>query len=305
MLIERLESRSGVSKSKLLYLSATASKRYKVYDIAKRNGGFRQIAHPSITLKAVQRWITNVLVCRFPVHQCATAYRKGSNIAENARTHAETSFTLRMDFKEFFPSFWAYHLESFISEQNAKYELDLSLEDISFLVAILTRNGALTIGAPSSPSTTNAMMYEFDKRISCLSREAGVIYTRYADDLFLSARAPRVLGEMHEKIVETSSSYRYANLVLNHDKTAYLSKRYRRTITGLTITSEGKVSAGRERKRKIKAMVHKYTVGKLGKNEAETVRGFVAFIKGTDTAFFTSLQKKYGVDTVARLLRNQ
>lgn len=302
MLIEKLERQSGVHRSKLLYLSATASKRYKVYDIPKRNGGHRRIAHPSKTLKAVQRWITSALISEFPIHQCATAYQKGSSIRYNALKHSETSFTLRMDFKQFFPSFLTSHLLNFFSDENAPNRLELSSDDLGFLVSVLTRNGAVTIGAPSSPALTNAMMYKFDRRVFRLAQQAGVIYTRYADDLFVSARAPDVLGEVRREIERISAGYRYANLRLNHSKTAYLSKRYRRIVTGLVITSDGYISLGRERKREIKAMLHRYTLGELENSCVDRVRGTVAFVKGSDSRFFASLQKKYGNDTIARLL---
>ena len=41
-------------------------------------------------------------------------------------------------------------------------------------------------GAPTSPSLANLIAYRLDCRLSGLARSAGVIYTRYADDLLFS-----------------------------------------------------------------------------------------------------------------------
>ena len=302
MLIENLENQSGISKSKLLYLAATASKRYKIYDIPKRNGGHRRIAHPSRALKAVQRWISKVLISEFPIHQCATAYKKGSNIRQNALRHAQTNFTLRMDFQNFFPSFSMENIQDFVREQNGRMNLRLSPNDLEFVASILTRNGFVTIGAPSSPSITNAIMCEFDKHIFDIASKGDLIYTRYADDLFISARAPDLLEPMNRQVAIASADFPYANLRVNHRKTAYLSRRYRRSVTGLVITPDGNISIGRARKREIKSMVHRYIVGKIERDGVERTRGLVAFTKGTDAGFFAALQRKYGEDTIDGLL---
>ena len=207
--------------------------------------------------------------------------------------------------KLFFPSFSEEHLGRFFSEQNSLRDLGLSSEDLEFLVSMLTRNGAVTIGAPSSPAVTNAMMYEFDSQIFEFARMGGVIYTRYADDLFVSAHAPDLLEGMSTQIVRASGTYRFANLNINNSKTAYLSKRYRRAITGLIITSDGKISIGRERKRKIRAMVHQYTLGQFKEDCVGHIGGLVAFAKGTDTEFYAALEKKYGESRIKGLLRGR
>lgn len=305
MLIERLASLSGVTESKLRYLAKTASSRYRIYDIPKRSGGHRQIAHPSRALKAVQRWISRTLISEFPVHDCATAYKKGASIRLNALMHAQTNFTLRMDFVDFFPSFSFENILDFVGEKNSVMNIGLSEIDIEFIAAILTRNGAVTIGAPSSPAITNAIMYEFDKHVCGIANEGGFIYSRYADDMFVSTGSPNSLRLISQQIAEASARMPYANLIINHDKTRYLSRRYRRSITGLVITPNGHVSIGRQRKREIKSMVHLYTLNKLEREKIQRLRGLVAFVKGVDLAFHDALRRKYGDDAIERILQRE
>ena len=303
MLIEKLQAQSGLSRSQLRQLSTTASKRYKVFTIRKRDGGAREIAQPSRALKAVQRWINKVIIYDLPVHRCATAYKRGANIRDNALRHAGTNFTLRMDFEDFFPSFSSNNVAEFFGEKNLEMGWDLSEEDLEFVVSITTRYGYLTIGAPSSPAITNAMMHEFDDRVFVLTRQKGLVYTRYADDLFISSQEPGKLTEIYKNIMLESTKFLYASLKINKSKTAYLSRRYRRTITGMVVTPQGTVSLGRERKREIKALIHKVVTGSLPKEKIGRARGLIGFSIGADPLFYQALCRKYSEETLRDILR--
>jgi RNA-directed DNA polymerase len=103
MLLEKLRKHTRFSAEKLEHFATTASKRYKSYEIAKRTGGTRLIEHPSREIKAIQRWLNQALISKFPVHVCATAYKKDHSIRLNALRHLGSNFTLRLDFKDFFP----------------------------------------------------------------------------------------------------------------------------------------------------------------------------------------------------------
>jgi len=103
MLVEALQTQSGLSRKQLNWFATTASKRYKVYQIPKQNGTFRTIEQPSQEIKAIQRWIILYLIKKLPIHDSATAYKDGSSIRQNAIRHASSQFTLHVDFKDFFP----------------------------------------------------------------------------------------------------------------------------------------------------------------------------------------------------------
>ena len=302
MLIELLEKQSGLSRSQLLYLADTASDRYKIYTIAKRDGGRRKIAHPSKALKAVQRWINRVLVVKCPVHSCATAYKKGASIRYNASMHASSHFTLRMDFRDFFPSFREGGIRCYFDSMNRAMNLDLSEKDVSFVCLVVTQHGRLTIGAPSSPLLTNAMMFDFDTAVSAFVHERNLIYTRYADDIFISSERPNGLDGVFEEVVRQARALENVRLKINRKKTAYLSRRVRRSITGLVVTPDGRVSIGRSRKREIKALTHKRLCGRLNEEEIGRLQGLLAFAWDSEPEFFNALQRKYGRDNLRYIL---
>lgn len=305
MLIEALIKQSGMNEVSLEWLALTASKRYKTYEIPKRNGGARTIHHPSKGLKSIQRWISKFLLRRLPVHAAAQAYVTGASIKKNAELHTGSKFTLRVDFADFFPSFSGEQVEIFLAAVERDRSIGLTERDILFISRIVSRHGQLTIGAPSSPILTNAMMYFFDQQIAEFAERKTLTYSRYADDLFFSSIKPDNLSDVPAIVQQVSATYPYANLRVNPDKTAFLSKRYSRRITGLVLTTEGNVSIGRERKRMVKAKVHRLLRGELDISEVSKLCGYLAFVQDVEPEFWESLKRKYGADSMLTITGNQ
>ncbi|MEQ8710864.1 MAG: retron St85 family RNA-directed DNA polymerase [Rhodospirillales bacterium] len=304
MIIETLSRTSNIGVHKLLRLAETADVRYKEYRIPKRTGGDRLIEHPSRELKAIQRWIVQSVVSRFIIHESATAYRKGSGIRINAERHRTTKYTNRYDFVNFFPSFKQMGIEKFFEDQSRKLGMGLSADDIDFVGKIVCRKGRLTIGAPSSPAITNAMMFEFDKKMHDSCIEDNLVYTRYADDVFVSSHEKCALYGIERKIIKYKSNIGYLKLRVNHEKTAYLSKKYVRKVSGVIVTSDHKLSIGRDRKREIKSLIYLWVNGKLDEDRLHYMRGLVAFARDIEPEFELRIRNKYGNNVIDELLRS-
>lgn len=300
MLLELLAEKSGISPNRLRRLQLNASKMYKTFPIPKRDGTDRFISQPTPELKAVQRWLARTVFSRLHVSEYATAYKKGASIRANAEAHRNSFFTLHMDFKDFFPSFSSENVQKFLSDRTK-----LSEEDIAFCAAIVCRHGRITIGAPSSPPVTNALMYSFDSRVNDWCSEKGLIYTRYADDINISSCSPNVLSDAEKFLRRETEVFRYGSLVINERKTAYLSRRYRRSITGVNVTPKGTLSIGRNRKREIKSYVHQYKLGSLPAELIWRVGGLIAFAHDVEPSFVLALKRKYGSQTIEEILHQQ
>jgi RNA-directed DNA polymerase len=300
MLREKLSERAGISVKRLDYLQYNASRMYKDFTIPKRNGEPRQIAQPTPELKAIQRWLVSALFSRLPTHGCATAYKKGASIRLNAQVHAASLFTLHIDFKDFFPSFSREHVMSYLNATTK-----LSPDDVLFCADLVCRHDRLTIGAPSSPAVTNALMYSFDMNIAKWCEVKGLVYSRYADDLNISSFSAGQLNDGLNVIKGFSSAFEYADLVINNSKTAFLSRKYKRSITGLNITPEGYLSIGRDRKREIKSLIHSAMVGTLPADQKWRVGGLIAFAYDVEPNFVISLRQKYGDKIIDELLHQK
>lgn len=304
MLIDEICAELGVRSERVAHLALTASNRYFVFPISKRDGSQRWIAHPSRPLKLLQRWINFRVFRHLPVHDAAMAYRKGRNIRENAVRHKDSRYTVRIDFKDFFPSFHAKGVRKFLHDMNGLY-VDLDVVDIDFVVRVVSRNDALTIGAPSSPVITNAMMYLFDSALASACADRDLIYTRYADDLFISSTEPGRLSDIPALVQELAAIFPYSSLNINPTKTAFLSRKYHREITGLVITPEGRLSIGRDRKREIKSLVHRYSAGAISSEKLAYLRGLLAFAEDVEPKFIFALNQKYGPQLVSSIYRKQ
>ncbi len=301
MLVNFLARISRLKTGQIRAIERNASRRYKTYEIPKRSGGTRTIHHPSRELKALQRLLTKLVFDKLPVHSCASAYEKDSGIKQNATAHASFDYTTRVDFENFFPSFSNQSVRLFLSGAVTSGQLTLEPNDIAFIANIVSRYGYLTIGAPSSPKLTNRMMYAFDSTFNSYCNERGLIYTRYADDIFVSSSEPKKMNGLSQVIQGMCNDVAHLNITINAQKTLYLSRKNKRQITGLIITTERNVSMGRSRKREIKSLVHKALEGNLPIEELSRLTGLLSFASDVEPNFLVSLSKKYGEQEVKRL----
>jgi len=300
-LLKSLSDALLIPTGQLIHFITSAPRRYKVYEIAKRSGnGTRTIAHPSKELKYIQRHIIDLLQQRIPVHEAALAYEKGRGIKLNAEMHSKNQYLLKMDFKDFFPSITPEHLINVAKKNN----LNLSDADIYVLTQTMfwkrnTSSGlCLSIGAPSSPFISNAIMYEFDKELSDICNKMNVVYTRYADDISFSTNSENILYKLPPIIEEQLQRFTFGSIKINQSKTVNSSKKHNRHITGVTITNEGKLSIGRKRKRILSSQIHKYTLGLLPSNEIKVLQGHLGFAHHIDPLFISRMIQKYGQETI-------
>ena len=297
MIIEQMASRLALSIPYLLKLSSSASHRYKQYEIPKRTRGMRTIYHPARELKLVQRWLLRNVLISLPVHPAATAYQQNSTIKRNAEVHAASNYLLRVDFQDFFPSLrGADVLNVLIANRDRLANQSVSDLDIDFIKRIVCRFDALTIGAPTSPLISNAIMFDFDATWRRNAEAIGVTYTRYADDLYFSTTEPNVLSPLLKKLREHLKGISQPKLQINEAKTGFSSRKWRRLATGLVLTHDRKVSLGRHKKRMIKAQVFRLTRHELKAVQLASLRGWISYASSVEPDFVARLQRKYALD---------
>jgi RNA-directed DNA polymerase len=275
MIVERMAGSLGLPTTFIESLARAATHEYKTYTIAKRTGGSRTIHHPSRRLKALQRWLLMNVIEGLPVHPSATAYRKRHSILDNARTHAASRYLLRMDLTDFFPSITQADLGKYIAQRPSLFS-GWTPSDIDVVCRLVCRDSVLTIGAPSSPSLSNALCYDMDVALHALSEKNAVRYSRYADDLFFSTDQPNVLRETERGVSIAIFELKLPmNLKLNASKTRHSSKRGARRVTGIVLGSDGEPHIGRGLKRKIRSLVHRFE--SLDKSTRASLAGMIAY----------------------------
>lgn len=296
MLVDELARQMKLSAHYVRALARSASHRYKEYTIPKRTGGRRTIHHPSRELKLLQSWIAENVFKHFPIHPSAYAYVVGRGIAENASVHRRKNYLLKVDFVEFFPSITARDVQAVLDLRAANLPMALTPEDRSFILSVVCRDGRLTIGAPSSPILSNAVMCEFDRQWTAWNDS--VLYTRYADDLFFSTDTPNLLSALLADLRLDVAMRSSPRLRINEDKTVFTSRKRRRVVTGLVLTSTGEVSLGRKQKRFIRSLLHRYVLRALDDEQIDYLRGFIAYARSVDPEFVRALERKFGLFSV-------
>jgi RNA-directed DNA polymerase len=71
------------------------------------------------------------------------------------------------------------------------------------------------------------------------------------------------------------------------------TRRLARTARRVVLTSQGQLSLGRDRKRQISAMVHRYIARMLSDEEIAALKGFLAFAHDVEPRFVVRLGHKY------------
>jgi RNA-directed DNA polymerase len=295
-----------MDKSEIISFCLTSPHRYKTYEIPKRNSDKkRTIAQPSKELKFIQRVLISYLEGKLLVHRCAFAYKSGIGIKNNAQIHLKTKYLLKMDFENFFPSVNPELFFSVLHRSGLEItELDVFLLR-NFLFWRVMRNGPLklSIGAPSSPLISNFIMYYFDEKMRLICNEKGIKYTRYADDLTFSSNIKNVLFEMPNIVTSVLENETQGQITINNSKTVFSSKAHNRHVTGVTLTNDGKLSIGRERKRLISSMIHKFLCELLDQDDILKLQGFISYANFIEDDFYQRMCRKYGEENLARIKR--
>ncbi|HUH88249.1 MAG TPA: retron St85 family RNA-directed DNA polymerase [Pusillimonas sp.] len=287
------------TERELNLLIISAPRRYKEYWIPKRNGQQRLIAQPTPEIKLLQRWLIKNYLSGFPVHAAATAYRQGIGLKENVLPHLRNRYMLKLDFEGFFPSLKSSDLINFLKDE------PIDQVEINMLAQLLFKKAdfglELAVGAPSSPPLSNILMYEFDDRVNEYCTETGISYTRYADDLTFSTSKPHVLRGCLQFVTRVLADTASPKLRLNAAKTVETSKKRGRRVTGLGISTESKISIGRNKKRDLRVLVHRFTKGELSAEEIQKLRGYFAFLISVEPEHLDRLAKSFGVDVMLAL----
>jgi retron-type reverse transcriptase len=306
-LLKELTIVLGLPRPELERIIITAPRRYKTYHIRKRNGGWRQIAHPSKELKTIQRFFLEHYLEKYPVHEAAMAYAKGRNIRANAEFHMMENVFLKLDFITFFPSIKASDWKKFLALTDVKAIEDT--EDVELSTNILfwgagsDKPTCLSIGAPTSPMISNILLFPLDMALAGLAVEHGVRYTRYADDITISGPTIDSVLAFERIVKQQVKDLKHPKLKFNRAKRGLYTRGQRRMVTGLVVTPDARVSLGRQRKRLISSLLHRSSLGQLELERRGVLKGLLGFAITNEPGFITRLRRKYGDRAVDDALR--
>ncbi|MEA3327075.1 MAG: retron St85 family RNA-directed DNA polymerase [Chloroflexota bacterium] len=285
-LIDSLDDFSNfthISKVLIYKLSKFSERYYKIYRIPKRGDGFRVIRQPNYQLKAIQGWILRNVLKQLHVSSASKGFQKETSIKDNVSPHIRAKVVMCLDLDDFYTNIHSDKIWYIF--RNAGYSKRISL----LFTSLCTYDGFLPQGAPTSPKLSNLACWRLDQRLIGLTSKNGIIYTRYADDLTLSANSYLLL-----KILPLSKHIlRSEGFKLNKSKTRIMGPSRQQKITGLILNQNG-FGIGRRKYRELRASIHKiyqFDETNCDMELINRIQGWLSFTKDVDEKRYKMLIK--------------
>jgi len=288
-IIDKIADDLSLDKSYISSIIRRSYCYYKTYSIPKRNGGTRIICQASPELKSLQYWVKVNVLNLLPVSSSSYAYKTGDSIRRHAYVHSNSNFIFHTDIKDFFPSINAKMLTDILQKhyQELKNAGVWFGDTCSVIEKICFRNNKLSIGTVSSPAISNIIAYDFDEWLSSYCEKHEFIYSRYADDIYISSRR---FIPMETKNTVNDQLLKHG-FVANPSKTWFKSKKCRRKVTGLVITDKGRISVGTATRNRLKKMIYNRLVHGIG--SPDVILGYLAYLKDVEPRVYNQYIIKY------------
>lgn len=273
----------------------------------------RAIYIPEKNLKLYLAFLSRVLFDRLPVEtDVVFSYRKGVNVVDAVEKHSESKYFFQADIKDFFGS-----IGSELISRNILAAVEIcpiaDIEDwLDRVMEMVTVDGVLPPGYPTSPAISNACLYAFDKKLLSWCDENTLIYTRYADDIIVSGKGEEQMHVLVPKITELLNTEFGGRVKLNPSKTKFIRPGEKVRILGVAILPNGKVSVDGRLKKHSETAMHlllkdrKAFASFLKETDLDKslkkFSGQLNYINTVDPSFLDKLRKKYGAAAVDKVI---
>lgn len=281
-------------------------KMYDTFQIPKKTGGTRTINAPQPELYAIQKELKNFFEYELGMlaHDSAYAYVKGRSIKAAIQRHQDNDsrWFLKLDIKGFFDN---CNRDLIISNLLQIYPLSLFSENflVPFLepfLKIACLNNGLPQGTPLSPTLTNLIMINFDHALQNglfqsyehLGLEKQMYcYTRYADDLLISAPNKFERGTL----IEVIDSILPNPLRIKDSKTRFGSIAGRNWNLGLMYNKDKQLTVGHSRKQRLKIMVFQFLKDydiietRWDESSTQSLLGQISFVRNIEPEYTQGL----------------
>ena len=279
---------------------------YTVFRIPKASGGFRTITAPSENLKTKQRLILDYLKnkCKIIESPWAYAYVTNTCTVDALKEHQnnQSKWFLKIDIKDFFPSCTKQIVTKSLKSIYPICAWEQEEQDTFFnmLDTYCYNNNALPQGAVTSPFLSNITMLPYDYAIFQLLKKAETfkkqkyIYTRYADDMIISAKTKF----NYRSIIEGITQILNEAFTINSEKTRYGSSSGRNWNLGCMLNRSNNITIGFRAKEAWKRTMMDIIIRHSNNEtitleEKQVLAGKLAYYKTIEPAYFEYLNRHY------------
>ena len=305
---------------------------YRTFMIPKKTGGLRRIDAPCDDLYAALSELKEILESfGASNHTAAYAYVKGRSTINAVMMHQsnESKWFLKTDLSNFFGSTtldFIMNQLKMIFPFNMICEAKIVDEDgtccingynvLRKAISLGILNGGLPQGTPLSPMLTNLIFIPLDFELMNRFSKMNMVYTRYADDMLISAKAnfpkDKAVAVIREVLKEFNSPY-----VLKDEKTRYGSSSGKNWNLGLMLNKDNNITVGYRNKKTFKAILASFAMDwkhdvRWDYSDITHMLGLLSYYRMVEADYFDNLVKayntKFGMDIVGvanKLIKNE
>ena len=203
---------------------ARAPTLYGRYEVPKSNGKVRVIRPPKRDLKHVQRALLSFIYKRLRPPLYMHGGIPGRSTETHSRRHLGRHMVVTLDVRDFFPSTNRDRLAVVLNW------CGLCEEAAEAALRLVTLDGALPQGSPTSCILANFAFHAADGDFRRICVREHLRYSRYVDDIAISGEHElrHLRGELHGAI--TKNGWKVAS-----EKTAFLGRNEPQIVTGLMV----------------------------------------------------------------------
>lgn len=206
---------------------------YSRFSIPKAGGRFRVITPPKPELKLIQRRLLAFLCANKQWAICVHGGVRHRSIFSNAQPHVGRAMVANLDVKDFFPTTTMTKVQEALERNHLP-------PDVARLLAQLTTSypndgGArcLPQGSPTSTFLANLVFEPADARYLRLCERHDLYFTRYVDDLTISA--DKDFQDLRGGLLQIIRDSTYAVAL---EKVQFRSRNKRQVVTGLVVNDK-------------------------------------------------------------------
>lgn len=281
--------------------------------VIKKIDGTRVVYSADQTLRSYHRFLQRHVISYLYLNSDVVySYRKGFNVADAVRQHAQSKYFFQTDLSNFFNSITSKLIHSTLFKSSERMKFLNSTEYFDRIVTLLTANDRLPPGFSTSPSISNACLSELDDVFQKFCIHKNLIFTRYCDDVIVSGQSQddlRIAVQELSNLVEICYKGEFS---FNVGKSKFTKIGRKIKLLGLAILPNGLVTIDSSLKKKIEVLLHYYITDSftflrmvdndLGKG-TRSLCGYISFVNAVDPSYFSKLCSKYSSAAIENLLR--
>ena len=285
---------------------------YYSFKIPKATGGFRQIDAPNDDLQDQLRRLARFITedCGVLYHTSAFAYVKGRSIVDCVAKHQKNNsmWFLKTDFSGFFPNTTLEFMMKMLAMVFPLSEIckrEDGYNELKKAISLAFLNGGLPQGTVISPLLSNIQMIPIDHKLFNELANRKIVYTRYADDIHMSAQEMFPWRDIVKLIEDTLKEFG-APWEIKKEKTHFGKKAGRSAnwCLGLLLNKDNNITVSYKKKNYFKAALCSFILDTKNKKywdlgDVQHLRGQLSYYTMVEPEYFKKIvreqNKKWGV----------